>query len=251
MLTIALVVMASLGVGMLIGAVGVGGILLIPALNVLAGLTIHQAMATALFTFMFTGVLGTIMFQRRGTIEWRITIPVCLGGAIFGFIGAWANSQMRAPLLSLVLSSLIVLAGVYTLSSSGASRQPIFHDSPRRQQGALFAIGALAGFGSGLTGVGGPAVSVPIMVLFGFPALTAIGASQVIQILAAVSGTLGNVRFGSIDYPLAALVAMVELVGVVMGVRIVHAVDSKSLRLFVGVLCVVVGTLLSIRALGQ
>lgn len=251
MLTMALVVMASLGVGMLIGAVGVGGILLIPALNVLAGLTIHQAMATALFTFMFTGVLGTIMFQRRGTIEWRITIPVCLGGAIFGFIGAWANSQMRAPLLSLVLSSLIVLAGVYTLSGSGASRQPIFHDNPRRQRGALFAIGALAGFGSGLTGVGGPAVSVPIMVLFGFPALTAIGASQVIQILAAVSGTLGNIRFGSIDYPLAALVAMVELVGVVMGVRIVHAVDSKSLRLFVGVLCIVVGTLLSIRALGQ
>ena len=36
--------------------------------------------------------------------------------------------------------------------------------------------------------------------MFGFPALVSIGASQVLQIVAAVSGTLGNLRFGSIDF---------------------------------------------------
>jgi uncharacterized membrane protein YfcA len=67
----------------------------------------------------------------------------------------------------------------------------------------LVAVGGIAGFGSGLTGVGGPALSVPLMVLFGFPALVSIGASQVLQIVAAVSGTLGNLRFGSIDFGVA------------------------------------------------
>ena len=57
-------------VGILIGAVGVGGILLIPALNLLTPLSIQASMATALFTFIFTGIVGTVLFQRRGSIDW-------------------------------------------------------------------------------------------------------------------------------------------------------------------------------------
>ena len=49
----------ALIVGGLIGTVGVGGILLIPALSGLGGLTTHAAMATSLFSFIFTGLLGT------------------------------------------------------------------------------------------------------------------------------------------------------------------------------------------------
>ena len=56
----------AFGVGTLIGAVGVGGILLIPALTAFAGLPIHTAMATALFTFAFTGVAGT---PRRNLVH--------------------------------------------------------------------------------------------------------------------------------------------------------------------------------------
>ena len=48
----------SLVVGALIGAVGIGGILLIPGLVLLGRLPIHAASATALFTFLFTGALS-------------------------------------------------------------------------------------------------------------------------------------------------------------------------------------------------
>ena len=58
-------------VGFLIGAVGIGGVLLIPALVAVSGLTPHQSSATALFTFMFTGVLSSFLFQRKGSIDWR------------------------------------------------------------------------------------------------------------------------------------------------------------------------------------
>jgi len=170
----------ALAVGTLIGSVGVGGILLIPALNLLGGLAIHQAMATALFSFIFTGLIGTWLFQRRGSIDWDVTVPVCLGAALCGFLGAWANSKINAPLLSLILSLLIAFAGVYTLSSHGRAQHEPFHDRPRMRQALLAGIGAVAGFGSGLTGVGGPALSVPIMVLVRFSPLIAIGASQVI-----------------------------------------------------------------------
>ena len=57
--------LTAFGVGTLIGAVGIGGILLIPALTAFAGLPIHAAMATALFTFAFTGITGTVRSEER------------------------------------------------------------------------------------------------------------------------------------------------------------------------------------------
>jgi len=87
-------------------------------------------------------------------------------------------------------------------------------------------------------------------VLFGFPALSSIGASQVIQIVAAASGTLGNLEYGRIDFGIAATVALLEIAGVLLGARIVHAVNAELLRKFVAMLCVVVGTGLMARELG-
>jgi len=88
---------------------------------------------------------------------------------------------------------------------------------------------------------------VPLMVLFGFPALVSIGASQAIQIIAALSGTLGNLQFGSINFGIAAPVTLLEIAGVFAGTRIAHAVDANVLRKFVALLCVAVGIFLIVR----
>jgi uncharacterized membrane protein YfcA len=239
----------AFGVGVLIGAVGIGGVLLIPALTIFAGLGIHEAMATALFTFIFTGLAGTWLFQRRGSIDWRITTPVCLGAVFFAFIGAWASSLSKPKLLSLVLAGLIVLSGVYVLASLRGARRPALCARNPNQRSLLGVIGAVSGFGSGFTGVGGPVLSVPLMVLFGFPALTAIGVSQVIQIIAAVSGSMGNLQFGAINFAIAAPVTVCEIVGVFFGVRIVHAIPLRTVRGCVAVACIGIGLFLAGHAL--
>lgn len=207
-------------------------------------------MATALFTFAFTGVTGTVMFQRRGSIDWTVTRPVLLGAVFFAFIGAWVNSLTGPGALALILAAVIIFAGVYTLARWHGMPQPPFAGRPAAQRVLLLALGAVAGFGSGLTGVGGPALSVPLMVLCGFPALTSIGTSQVIQIVAAVSGTLANLKYGAIDYSVAATVTLLEIAGVLVGARIVHAVNADLLRKFVALLCVAVGLALMGRELG-
>src|SRR3569623_1232330 len=125
-MTITWLIAISLDVGMLIGAEGIGGIILIPALNILGGLTIQEAMATALATFIFTGVIGTFSFQRRGSIDWGITVPLCIGAAIFGFFGARANAKINAHGLALLLSSINVFAGVYTFYSKINTKPVVF-----------------------------------------------------------------------------------------------------------------------------
>ena len=236
-------------VGVLIGSVGIGGILLIPALQMLAPLPIQASMATALFTFIFTGIVGTTLFQRRGSIDWTVTTPLCVGGALFGVVGAWTNARLDANVLALILALLIVAAGAYTLVAGSAQRAACFHDRPATQRTLLFTIGAVTGFGSGLTGVGGPALAVPMLVLCGFPALSAVGASQVIQIVASVSGTAAHLARGNIDLRLAALLTAFEVLGVAVGVRLAHAIDARWLRRGVGLLCVAVGTGLLLRLL--
>lgn len=242
--------LTAFGVGTLIGAVGIGGILLIPALAAFAHLPIHTAMATALFTFAFTGAAGTVAFQRRGSIDWGVTRPVVIGATVFAFAGAWVNSLTGAGALAVILAGVIVFAGVYTLAAWHGMPQPALHGRHRAQQMLLLALGAIAGFGSGLTGVGGPAISVPLMVMCGFAALTSIGTSQVIQIVAAVSGTLGNLRYGTIDFGIALVLTVLEMAGVLLGARIVHAINAEILRKLVAVLCIVVGAALAGREFG-
>lgn len=241
---------AAFVVGILIGAAGIGGVLLIPALSAFAGLGLHEAMATALFTFIFTGITGTILFQRHGSIDWRITAPVCAGAMFCAFLGSWMNSLTRPSMLALILASIIIFAGVYTLATLRGLQRPALQARPQVQQGLLLGIGAAAGFGSGLTGVGGPALSVPMMVLSGFPVLTSIATSQAIQIIAAASGTLGNLQFGTINFGVASVVTVLEIAGVFLGTRIVHAINADTLRKFVAVLCIAVGAYLIVRTLG-
>lgn len=243
-----LLLLSAFVVGALIGGVGIGGILLIPALAAFGGLSMREAMATALFTFMFTGITGTLLFQRRGSIDWRIAVPVCAGALIFAFIGAWLNSVTRPQTLTVLLAAVIIFAGVYTLLSSQVRKSAPSSDKLRAEQTLLVGIGSIAGLGAGWTGVGGPVLSVPLMVMFGFPALASIGASQVIQILAAFSGTLGNLAFGSIDFALALPVTVAEIAGVFCGAAAAHAVSQAVLRRFVGVLCIPVGIFLLAQA---
>lgn len=248
-MTTALLAAIALAVGFFIGAVGVGGVLLIPALVLLGGLGIHQATATALFSFLFTGLLGTWLFQRRGSIDWKMTAPVCAGAVAFSYLGAMVNSLVDARTLALIIALTIVFAGTYILLPGRAGVAQLRDGRSTAQQLLLLVVGAASGFGSGVSGAGGPLFSVPMMLVLRFVPLAAIGTSQVLQIIAAAFGTLGNLRYGSIDFLTAAWITLFELAGVVVGTRAAHAVSVTVLRRMAAGLCVVVGLFMLLRSL--
>lgn len=243
----ALLLAIALMVGALIGTVGVGGILLIPALAALAGLSTHAAMGTALFSFIFTGLLGTWLYQRHGSIDWAVTVPVCLGALAGGYPGSLANAAASGRTLDLLLGAVIIFAGLYALFP--ARRALVAFPAGRSRVLALLALGAAVGFGSGLTGVGGPVLSVPLMVIFGFNPLTSIATSQVIQITAAFSGSVGNLRHGFVALDTAVWVTLAELAGVALGAFLAHRVSQVTLKRLIAVVCIVVGGFIMGRAL--
>jgi len=217
-------------------------------LALFGGLTIHQAAATSLFTFLFTGILGSFLYHKRGSIEWRISVPVCASAVVFGFCGAAVAAIVDPRPLATIIALVIVAAGFYVLFPVRITSH--FRDGRGwREQTLLASVGAASGFGSGFSGAGGPVFSVPLMVILRYAPLTAVATSQVLQIVAATSGSLENLRHGFIEFRIAVLVTLFELAGVLVGVRLAHAASALALRRLAGVFCVVTGGLLLWRSL--
>jgi len=249
-LTGTIVVLAlAVVIGFIMGAVGVGGILLIVPLTLIGGVEIHRAAATLLLTFLFTGIYGVWLFQRRGSIDWRLGVPVCIGAFAFSFVGAMVSARVDATTLNIVIALIIAFAGAYVLFPGLVRPGRKRAEGARGRVLALLAIGAVSGFGSGISGAGGPLFSVPIMLIAGFAPLAAIGTGMVLQVVSAASGTVGNLLFGSIDFYYAALITVCELIGVSFGVRFAHSTNAAVLRNMAGLLCLVAGVTMLVKAL--
>jgi uncharacterized membrane protein YfcA len=84
---------------------------------------------------------------------------------------------------------------------------------------------------AGIVGIGGPMLTVPLLVAFGVPVLESLASAQAQSIVIAGVGTLGYLAHGTINWPLAALVGIPELAGVLLGWKIAHALPTRSLKL--------------------
>src|SRR5215208_7738884 len=78
-LTLASVLVAALVVGLLIGCVGIGGVLLTPALVYVGGLGFHLAAATSMWAFLFAGAAGTSIYSKHGSIDWPTALCTEVG----------------------------------------------------------------------------------------------------------------------------------------------------------------------------
>ena len=105
------------------------------------------------------------------------------------------------------------------------------------------------GFVAGLTGAGGPVLSVPIMIALGFPPLIAIGAGQVYSVPVALSGSAANFLHGAIDYKVGALMIVIQILGILLGVYMANRMDTTKLRKMVAWVCLFCGGFILVNAI--
>lgn len=244
---ITLLALSSFLIGAIIGASGVGGVLLIPALMFFGGLETHEAMATALFSFFFTGVVGTWIYHRYGSFDWKVTLPVLAGSFISSYAGAHVGSLATGPQLDALLAAIIILSSLYSMLSF--KRAHLAEKLSSGQNGMLlFGIGLFTGFFCGMTGAGGGIISVPAMLIFGYAALPTIATSQVLQSIVSLSGSASTVASGFVMFSMVWWVTLCELAGVLVGVRIAHAVPVTRLKKSVTWICLCIGLIIGARA---
>jgi uncharacterized protein len=223
--------------GLLIGCIGIGGVILVPALIFLAGLPIQAAIPAAMFAYILSGLVATAIFARNKSIHWGMAMWLCLAATPAAFAGAWAVSVFDPRLLAALLGLLTFLSGLNALRT-----QKLADLSDKEVPGkVLLIIGVVTGFLSSVTGTGGPMVLVPILISMSVPVLTAVGLSQAIQLPVAIAATLGNILYGKLDMTLAGVLAASLTVGSWFGAHLAHSVPRAVLRGIVSAVLVVIG----------
>lgn len=223
--------------GLMIGCIGIGGVILVPAAVFLVGIPIQIAIAAAMFAYIMAGIVGTVVFAHHKSIRWEMALWLCIGATPTAFAGAWAVSIANPRVLEAFLGALAFLSGLNALRTQNAA------DTKERNvsNNALLIVGAITGFLSSVSGTGGPLVLVPIVISMGVPVLIAVGLSQVIQLPVAVAATAGNILYGELDLVLGGALAFSLTVGSWFGAKLAHTVPRATLRRIVSIVLVVVG----------
>ncbi|MER7053556.1 sulfite exporter TauE/SafE family protein [Streptomyces sp. NPDC000351] len=217
------------GVG--ITAVGPGGVLPTIGLFALTGLTPAEVAGTAIVTHVATGALATAAYTRSGQLRepgTRRTALVLAASAVVGTpLGVMLNSLVSKRAFGLVLA--VFVAGVAGLVWF---RERHGRDTTRAHPptAVVAVLGFAVAVAAGVVGIGGPMLTVPLLVALGVPVLESLASAQAQSVVIAGVGTLGYVAHGAVHWPLAVLVGVPELAGVLLGWRIAHALPTRHLK---------------------
>lgn len=238
----ALLVLFGLAAGIGITAVGPGGVLATVGLFTLTPLSPTHVAGTALVTHIATGMLGTAAYLRSGELrnpDTRRIATIIAAAACFGApLGVTITTLIAPRLFGALLSGLAVLACALVWRRDRLAPDAV--GVPTRIATAPLAVLGLAvGVAAGMFGLGGPMLMVPSLAALGAPILTALAAAQAQSVVIATSGSLGYLAHQAIDWPLAALIGIPELCGVLAGWAIARALPNRTLRrtLIAALLC--------------
>lgn len=227
---------AALVIGALIGAAGVGGVLLTPWLTQVNSLTVQHAMGVAMLGFIGPGVVAllsnggsrTALSPTSGRmLLW--TVPGALAGTM-----CLVYLPERAALVVLAASIAFIGIRLVVAPEPFARRGPVVHT-----RAGSATTGLCVGFGSAITVTSGPMILTPWLLWRGSALAEAISLGQLVQLPIAASATAVNLAAGSADV-VAGLAMMALLVpGVLLGSRLAGVLPRPLLGRLVGVLLLV------------
>lgn len=251
---VALEALALIG-GIGITALGPGGVLVTIALYALTSLSPAHVAGTAIVTHVATGCVGSVAYLRsrqlRDPLTQRTALILAACAVLGAPVGVFVNTLVSRGAFSVLLGAFVAVTGVLVWrrprppqgvdGGGSAELHPQLHPS------LIAGLGFIVAVISGLFGLGGPLLCVPLLVASGVPLLSALAAAQAQSIVIATVGTLGYLTQGAISWPLALAVAVPELVGVVIGWRIAHQVPTARLTRVLAVVLVAVAPYLILR----
>ncbi len=166
--------------GTLSGLLGIGGGLLMVPILTLFGLPLVQATATSLIGVLLSALSGSVQNLRTRSLNWRVSGLLALFGIFTAQVGAWWGDRLPDAWLALAFAALLLLT-IYLMNlrrqlqqrealtlnrPAVAPASPAPAPTPPLQLPSIAGIGLLAGVLSGLFGVGGGVVMVPLQTLF-------------------------------------------------------------------------------------
>jgi uncharacterized membrane protein YfcA len=226
-----------------------GGIVIVPSLVLLGpslfGETIssQHAVGTSLAVLIFTAATATWTYRKQGKVDFRsgwlifaTSGPAAMAGALITNEIPQGPFQLSFGFFMLLMFGLMVARErMKPLQIRWRIRRSFTDGKGERYEygynlTAALLIGAGVGVSSGLFGIGGGSLFVPVMViLFRFPPHVATATSMFVICLSSLLGSGVHLWHGNIDWPLFLALAPGAIVGGRIGAVIASRLTGKQL----------------------
>lgn len=243
-----------------------GGILIVPILTFGFGVPLTEAVGTSLICVVATSTGAAAVNVRAGRADVRLGITLAAGTVVGAVTGAILAGFLPERVLAGMFAALLVYTAATMVrgilrpapgSADAIAGDPTAPDGggepAYRARRLPLAIGGsvLAGNASGLLGVGGGIVIVPVVhLVMGAPIRVAVATSNFLTGMTAAAGAYAYLFRGDVDARLTAPV----VVGVAVGAALGAVLSARlNIRILGGIFVLVVGYVairMALRAMG-
>lgn len=256
------------GCGLIVGVIssffGIGGgAFLVPMLVGVAGLSWPVANGLSLTQMVPMSILGAWRRTRQREVDVRLALMTLtgsipgawLGSRIVGWLGKWGTIEMG----SLQINILDAMLRLFFIGFLGFMASKMLRDdgSPEpAKEGGFTApvirpwratlLGLEVGLTSGLLGIGGGFLFVPIAIRsFGFPVAVAVGTSLFQMPFTAASGAASYILDQKAELPYLWLIPLLvgSLSGVMLGISLSRRISNRQYRKLLGGMLLAVSVL--------
>lgn len=226
-----------------------GGILYVPIL-LIAGFTFNQAPAISLLLISATSIAALSTFWRNRKVDWKLALVIDPPTDMMAFAGGYFSSLIPEPVLRFVLVGILMIAGTLMLLNKARKDSHTFNKEHwwlwhRDFHGTNYTVNlplvltatALIGVLSGMLGITGGIIKLPLMVLLcGVPMDIAVATSTVMVAVTALSGLAGHAMNGQVDWRTGLVLAATAVAGGLLGSRISVSMDKARLKKGFGII---------------
>lgn len=230
-------------IGIALGLLGGGGALIsIPILLYGFHFSFPVAVGTSLLLVTLGAMPSLLLYWRKQEIDWLSAL--WMGGS--GSLGAWIGSIL-APhiptgfLLNLLIVLILISAWRLFQTSSTVS------DNSSGKQSTIYLVLTGLGIGvlTGLVGVGGGFLIVPVLIIIRqLEPRKAIATSLVVIALNAISGTLGYWSRLPFEQPVLYGLMLMTILGSVLGFQLSYKLSHTRLKQGFGILLLLIAAIL-------
>lgn len=252
--------------GLLAGLLGVGGgIVVVPSLAYIyryldmpSFAIMHMAVSTSLAAMIFTTAVAVILQHRRGNIVWSTFYRLAPGIVLGTVFGAYIASSLPTHLLKLLFGAFMVLIAARMLFKLLFPKPEEIEPAPPALIVQLI-TGLFIGLISGMLGIGGGAITVPVLLYFGLSPHKSAATSSICAFLLSIVGTISFIitgwsltglpagSTGYVYWPAALSIALASILFVPLGAKLARKLSGDALKRIFSIFLLLVGLDMLIR----
>ena len=229
--TLLLLLLAAFAAGWVDAVVGGGGLLQLPALLLVPGLSPVQALATNKLGSIFGTSTSALTYYRRARPDLRTALPMAAVALVGSFGGASIAAALPVEVFKPVIVVALVTVATITLLRPALGGTTALRFSGGAHYRAAVAVGLAIGVYDGVLGPGtGTFLVIAMVSLLGYDFLQASAKAKIVNFATNLGALLFFVPHGSVVWGLALLLGAANVGGSYLGSRMAIASGTRFIR---------------------